>query len=131
MRADNSALAGPARRTLLVCAALLLVGTDALAAQRFISSTRLTTDDTGATLSVEFNCKVTYLRHAPEARGDRLTIELDPTTICNGVSPLFPPNAPTEATEVTSGFFFCKNILSDPPNCGAATSASCAVPQGE
>ena len=87
MRADNSALAGPARRTLLVCAALLLVGTDALAAQRFISSTRLTTDDTGATLSVEFNCKVTYLRHAPEARGDRLTIELDPTTICNGVSP--------------------------------------------
>ena len=87
-RVDSGLIAGPVRRSLLVCAALLLAGVDAMAAQRFISSTRLTTDDAGATLSVEFNCKVTYLQHTPESRGDRLTIELDPTTICNGVSPL-------------------------------------------
>jgi tetratricopeptide (TPR) repeat protein len=86
-QANNISVTGSARRSLLACAALLLVGADAMAAQRFISSTRLTTDDTGATLSVEFNCKVTYVRHSPKARGDRLTIELDPTTICNGVSP--------------------------------------------
>ncbi len=84
---NNGVMAEPTRRLLLACAAIVLVGADAAAAQRFIASTRLTADESGATLSVEFNCKVTYLRHAPESRGDRLTIELDPTTICNGVSP--------------------------------------------
>ena len=86
-RNNNGVVAVPIRRSLLACAAILLVGADALAATRFISSTRLTADDSGATLSVEFNCKVTYVQHAPESRGDRLTVELDPTTICNGVSP--------------------------------------------
>ena len=86
-RTDNGMPAGSIFRSLLACAAILLVSAEASAAQRFISSTRLTVDDDGATLSVEFNCKVTYLRHAPESRGDRLAIELDPTTICNGVSP--------------------------------------------
>ena len=86
-RAYKIGVKGPAFRSLLACAAILLVGAEAIAAPRFISSTRLATDDTGATLSVEFNCKVTYLRHTPDAQGDRVSIELDPTTICNGVSP--------------------------------------------
>ena len=72
---------------MVACAVVLLAWADAAASQRFISSTRLTSDDSGATLSVEFNCKVGYVRHAPESRGDRLTVELDPTTICNGISP--------------------------------------------
>ena len=51
-RCDNGASTGPALRSLLACAAVLLVCADAGAGQRFISSTRLTSDDSGATLSV-------------------------------------------------------------------------------
>ncbi len=36
---------------------------------------------------MRFNCKTEYLRHEPRERGDRLRIYLEPTSICNGVSP--------------------------------------------
>lgn len=72
---------------LLTGAVLLLAAATVDANPRFVASSRVSTDDTGATLSIRFNCKVGYLRHTPDSRGDRLRIELDPTSICNGISP--------------------------------------------
>ena len=40
-----------------------------------------------AAVEIQFNCKAEYLRHEPQASGDSLRIYLDPTTVCNGVSP--------------------------------------------
>ena len=54
----------------------------------FIDSSRVSGDASGAKIEVAFNCKAQYLRHEPEGGGDHLRIYLDPTSICNGVSPL-------------------------------------------
>jgi len=54
----------------------------------FIESSRVFGDDSGADIEVRFNCKAQYLRHEPHGSGDHLRIFLDPTGICNGVSPL-------------------------------------------
>lgn len=67
--------------------ALLTVGRPATAATNFIASTRVTPDATGAVISIRFNCQVDYLMHSPDSQGDRLRIQLDPTTICNGIAP--------------------------------------------
>ncbi|MCP4302858.1 MAG: hypothetical protein GY783_19925 [Gammaproteobacteria bacterium] len=45
-------------------------------------------DESTADVEVRFNCKAQYLRHEPQSSGDRLRIYLDPTGICNGVSPV-------------------------------------------
>ena len=49
---------------------------------------RVSATASGADIEVAFNCKAQYLRHEPQGRGDHLRIHLDPTSICNGVSPL-------------------------------------------
>ena len=54
----------------------------------FIQSSRVSDATFGADIEVILNCKAHYLRHEPQSSGDRLRIYLEPTSICNGVSPL-------------------------------------------
>ena len=77
---DDSLCASRAFRAMLACAALVLAGVSAEASPRFVASSRVSADDAGAVVSIRFNCKVGYLQHAPTTQGDRLRIELDPTT---------------------------------------------------
>ncbi|MDH3748548.1 MAG: SPOR domain-containing protein [Gammaproteobacteria bacterium] len=67
---------------------LVLVATVASANPSLIAGSRVTGDESSAEIEIRFNCKVAYQQHEPEQRGDRLRIYLDPTGICNGVSPL-------------------------------------------
>jgi tetratricopeptide (TPR) repeat protein len=67
---------------LLIAAAPL-----ASAGPGFIDSSRVSGDASGADIEVAFNCKAQYLGHEPRGSGDHLRIHLDPTSICNGVSP--------------------------------------------
>ncbi len=77
---------------LVLAAAVILTTPCALAAPGFIGSSRISVvvDDADALADIEIrlNCKANYLRHDPAGAGDRLRIYLEPTTICNGVSPL-------------------------------------------
>ena len=84
----NAGRAARGLRRTLVGIVLLLSCVPAGAGPRFVASTRVSADDAGADIRVRFNCKVGYLEHAPESQGDRLRIQLDPTGICNGTSPL-------------------------------------------
>jgi hypothetical protein len=68
---------------LLVAAAPL-----ASAGPGFIENSRVSSTASGADIEIAFNCKTQHLRHEPHGRGDLLRIYLDPTSICNGVSPL-------------------------------------------
>jgi hypothetical protein len=83
-----------ARRTGRPLFVALLVGlaVTAHAGPGFIESARVSgdaaPDASGASIEVRFNCKAEYLRHEPQDGGDRLRIYLEPTGICNGVSPV-------------------------------------------
>ncbi len=66
---------------------LICVMSNALAGPGFIESSRVS-GESPATIEVRFNCKVEFLRHEPRGSGDRLRIYLEPTGICNGVSPV-------------------------------------------
>lgn len=78
----------PIRRYSLAIGILLLSGmSSALAASRFITGTHVSSDDTVATIAVNFACKVEYVDHLPVSRGNRLLVQLEPTTICTGSSP--------------------------------------------
>jgi len=70
----------------------LLIAPIATAGPGFIGSSRVSVDESGdepvTTIDIRFNCKAQYLRHEPKSGGDHLRIYLDPTAICNGVSPL-------------------------------------------
>jgi tetratricopeptide (TPR) repeat protein len=68
--------------------ALILWSATASAGPGFIDSSRVSVDASGARIEVAFNCKAQYLRHEPQSGGDYLRIYLDPTSVCNGVSPL-------------------------------------------
>lgn len=67
---------------------LVLSTTVASAGPGFIESIRVFGDESGADIEIAFNCKAQYLQHEPQGSGDHLRIYLDPTSICNGVSPL-------------------------------------------
>ncbi|MDH3577611.1 MAG: SPOR domain-containing protein, partial [Gammaproteobacteria bacterium] len=75
-------------------AGAILIGltSSAFAGPGFIESSRVsgdaTTNASSATIEVRFNCKAEYLRHEPQGSSDRLRVYLDPTGICNGVSPV-------------------------------------------
>ncbi|MDH3482127.1 MAG: SPOR domain-containing protein [Gammaproteobacteria bacterium] len=75
-------------------AGAILIGliSTAFAGPGFIESSRVSVDSTAdassATIEVRFNCKAEYLRHEPQGSSDRLRVYLDPTGICNGVSPV-------------------------------------------
>lgn len=60
----------------------------ASASAGLIGSSRVTGDDSAANVEIRFNCKVEYLRHEPEGPSDSLRVFVEPTSICNGVSPL-------------------------------------------
>jgi hypothetical protein len=78
----------PRHRFYVVGLLLLAAAPVALAGPGFIESSRVSGTTSGADIEIAFNCKAEYLRHEPQGRGDRLRIYLDPTSICNGVSPL-------------------------------------------
>jgi hypothetical protein len=71
---------------------LVFVASVTFAATGFIANSRVSDvesgDDSSAEINIRFNCKAEYLRHEPQSKGDRLRIYLEPTGICNGVSPL-------------------------------------------
>ncbi len=72
-------------------ALLIQMASLAIAAPGFIGSSRVSTAESGepadADIHVRFNCKTQYLRHEPLGGGDRLRVFLEPSSICNGVSP--------------------------------------------
>lgn len=72
----------------VAAATLALAAQVAWAGPGFISSARVSGDDLNADIAISFNCKAQYLRHEPQGSGDHVRIYLDPTGICNGVSPL-------------------------------------------
>jgi len=79
--------------SLFVAIALLVfAASPASAGPGFIASSRVSIDESGAeslaSIGIHFNCKAQYLRHDPLNSGDRVRIFLEPTGICNGVSPL-------------------------------------------
>ena len=59
-----------------------------LAAPGFVAGSKVTRSAFVAEVTVSFACGVEYLDHLPANRGDRLRIQLEPTTVCKGVSPL-------------------------------------------
>ncbi|MGI9234392.1 MAG: SPOR domain-containing protein [Woeseiaceae bacterium] len=75
-------------------ASALLMGvmSNAVAGPGFIESARVSSgspdDNSAASIEVRFNCKAEFLRHEPQGSSDRLRVYLDPTGICNGVSPV-------------------------------------------
>ncbi len=80
------------RAYLLATCLGVLASAPAIAGPGFIASTRVSVDETDidsiAEIEIRFNCKTHYLRHDPVGGGDRLRIYLEPTSICNGVSPV-------------------------------------------
>ncbi|MGB5165723.1 MAG: SPOR domain-containing protein [Woeseiaceae bacterium] len=73
------------RRLLAVIACC--VSAQALAAPGFIENARVSVDGSQSTLHVRFNCQAQYVRHEPQGASDYLRIHLEPSQICNGVSP--------------------------------------------
>jgi len=67
---------------------LILGSAPAFSGPGFIDRSRVSGDASAARIEVSFNCKAQYLRHEPQDGGDLLRIYLDPTSVCNGVSPL-------------------------------------------
>lgn len=67
---------------------LLVVAPAVIAAPGFIAGSQVTRSAFVADITVSFACGVEYLDHLPATRGDRLRIQLEPTAVCKGVSPL-------------------------------------------
>jgi len=70
-------------------AALLLLSLagSAIAGPGFIEASRVRSGDLFTEITVRFKCNVNYLEHSPRSKGDQLVLHLEPTTICQGVSP--------------------------------------------
>jgi hypothetical protein len=66
---------------------LLLACPAVFGAPRFVTGATVSSDEDGAVITVQFACKVEYLDHLPVSRGNRLRVQIDPTTICAGVAP--------------------------------------------
>ena len=76
------------KATLLLAVLLQVFALSAAsAASDFITSTNITRGDVYTEIRIRLGCDVNYLSHLPTAKGDSLTIYLEPTTICHGVSP--------------------------------------------
>ena len=76
------------RGQLTVGLVLLCAASATFAAPRFIAGSNVTRDAFIAEISVNLACGVEYIDHLPARRGDKLRIHVEPTAICNGVSPL-------------------------------------------
>ena len=75
------------RLSLAIAALHLCIAAPVFAASRFITGAHVSSDDSVATITVEFACKVEYIDHLPVSRGNRLRVQLEPTQICAGASP--------------------------------------------
>jgi hypothetical protein len=72
----------------LAFAVLLFCSTTTVhGATRFVTGTTVSSDEDVAVITVQFACKVEYVSHLPVNRGNRLRVQIDPTTICSGVAP--------------------------------------------
>ena len=72
----------------LAFAVLLFCSTTAVhGATRFVTGATVSSDEDVAVITVQFACKVEYVSHLPVSRGNRLRVQIDPTTICSGVAP--------------------------------------------
>lgn len=65
----------------------LFASSNSHGASGFISSSNVSSGDIYTEITIQFGCDVTYLEHFPRAKGDSLTIDLEPTAICHGVPP--------------------------------------------
>ena len=72
---------------LLLVVVAYCTSVQAVAAPGFIENARVSVDGAESTLHVRFNCQAQYLRHEPQGTGDYLRIHLEPSPICNGVTP--------------------------------------------
>lgn len=77
----------PSRYSVIIGALLLCFESSALGASRFVTGATVRNDDNVAIITVQFACKVEYVSHLPVNRGNRLRVQVDPTTICSGVAP--------------------------------------------
>ena len=66
---------------------LLLVMSSTFAASGFIVGSNIRSGTNIAEISIQLACAVEYVDHFPTGVSDRLRIQLESTTICNGVSP--------------------------------------------
>jgi hypothetical protein len=73
---------GLAFAVLLLCSTATVHG-----ATRFVTGATVSSDEDVAVITVQFACKVEYVSHLPVSRGNRLRVQIDPTTICSGVAP--------------------------------------------
>lgn len=77
----------PRRISVILGALLLCIAANASAASRFVTGSSVTVEDDVAVISIELACRVEYINHLPVNRGNRLRVQIDPTTICSGSSP--------------------------------------------
>ena len=73
--------------SLVAGALLLLIMSTTFAASGFIVGSNIRSGTNIAEISIQLACAVEYVDHFPSGRTDRLRIQLESTTICNGVSP--------------------------------------------
>jgi len=83
----NSRYSAAAICALATVLVLLQASQAVFAASRFVTGSHVSTQDNIATITVEFACRVEYVGHLPVSRGNRLRVQLEPTTICAGSSP--------------------------------------------
>lgn len=67
--------------------ALLCYASGTFAASGFIVGSNIKRGTNIAEISIQLACAVEYVDHLPTGRTDRLRIQIESTTICNGVSP--------------------------------------------
>lgn len=72
----------------LVALMLLFPAPNAFSAHGFITEAKVTRSAFVADITVSFACGVEYRDHMPASRGDRLRIQVEPTAVCQGASPL-------------------------------------------
>lgn len=66
---------------------LLFIMSSAFAASGFIVGSNIRSGTNIAEISIQLACAVEYVDHFPSGETDRLRIQFESTTICNGVSP--------------------------------------------
>jgi hypothetical protein len=75
------------RYSLVFAAIYVCMAAPVSAAARFVTGASVTQDDDVAVITIQFACRVEYINHLPVNRGNRLRVQIEPTTICSGVSP--------------------------------------------
>ncbi len=74
-------------RNLVAAVVLLGLASTSIAASGFIVGSNIKRGTNIAEISIQLACAVEYVDHLPTGRTDRLRIQIEATTLCNGVSP--------------------------------------------